>query len=218
MLSAEGKEVSPSLFIKEAASQKVAEKIDRWVVVQSIKALAREYQEGRPTRLIINITPQTLSDDSFVPWLGMALKASRLPHDALVFQLAEHEAYRYLKEAKATCNALAGLHCKVSMSRFGAMANACNLFRHVHVDYVKSDGSYTKDLASDGEKALLGLVEQVHAVGKITIATFVEEVKVLTSLYGLGVHYIQGYYLQPPAATMDYDFSGDDDEEEEVIY
>ncbi|HBF07643.1 MAG: EAL domain-containing protein [Pseudomonadota bacterium] len=218
MLSPEGEEVSPNQFIEEAASQKVAEKIDRWVVVQSIKALAREYQEGRPTRLIINLTSQTLMDESFVPWLGMALKASRLPHDALVFQLAENEAYRYLKEAKSTCNALAALHCKVSISRFGAMANSFNLFRHVHVDYVKIDGSYTKDLANDGEKALVELIEQVHAVGKMTIATFVEEVKVLSSLYGIGVHYIQGYYLQPPAPTMDYDFSGDDDEEEEIMY
>jgi len=218
MLSDTGEEVSPTRFIEEAASQKVAEKIDRWVVVQSIKALAREYGEGRPTRLIINITPQTLLDDSFVPWLGMALKASRLPHDALVFQISENEAYRYLKEAKSTCNALSELHCKVSISRFGGMANAFGLFRHVHADYIKIDGSYTKDLAGNGEKALMELVEQAHAVGKMTIATFVEEVKVLSSLYGLGVHYIQGYYLQPPSETMEYDFSGDDDEEEVIMY
>lgn len=219
MLSPDGTEVSPSKFIEEAASQKVAEKIDRWVVVQSIKALAREYQQGRPTRLIINLTPQTLLDESFVPWLSMALKASRLPHDALAFQLPEHEVYRNLKVSKTIFQALSDIHCKISVSRFGAMTNATNLFRHVHVDYVKLDGSYTKDLADDGEQVLQALVKQVHSMGKMTIATFVEDVKVLSSLYGLGVHYIQGFYLQPPSPNMDYEFRDDDeDEEEEISY
>jgi len=211
MIDDAGNEISPLQFIEAATSQKVTEKIDRWVVVQSIKALAARYAAEQPTRLIINITPQTLLDESFVPWLGMALKASRLPHDALVFQLPENEAYRYLKQAKETCKALSELHCKVSISRFGAISNAINLFRHLHVDYVKIDGSFTKGLGGDGDAAFSELIEQVHANGKMTIATFVEEVKVLSSLYGIGVNYIQGYYLQGPTENMDYDFSSEDD-------
>jgi len=211
MISEDGTEISPNAFIDAAASQKVAEKIDRWVVVQSIKALALKYQSGEPTRLIINLTPQTLIDQSFIPWLSMALKASRLPHDALVFQLPENEAYRYLKEAKVACQALSELHCKISISRFGAMSNPFNIFRHIQTDFVKIDGSFTRESGEEeGSKALAELVETAHSMGKLTIASFVEEVKVLTSLYSLGVNYIQGYYLQSPAETMDYDFDDDD--------
>jgi len=39
---------------------------------------------------------------------------------------------------------------------------------------------------------------------------FVESASVLATLWQAGTNYIQGYYLQGPSQSMDYNFSSDD--------
>ena len=70
------------------------------------------------------------------------------------------------------------------------------------------DGSFTRELQSaSGEPAALNeLVAQLHEHEKITIVPFVENASVLSKLWQSGVHYIQGYYLQGPTESMNYDF------------
>ena len=46
-------------------------------------------------------------------------------------------------------------------------------------------------------------------MGKLTIASFVESASVLSSLWQIGVNFIQGYYLQAPSEQMDYDFNAE---------
>ncbi|HMW49527.1 MAG TPA: hypothetical protein PKC70_14610, partial [Cellvibrionaceae bacterium] len=55
-------------------------------------------------------------------------------------------------------------------------------------------------------KALADLVGQLHQLEKITIVPFVENASVLSKLWQSGVHFIQGYYLQGPAESMDFNF------------
>ena len=45
--------------------------------------------KGHNTRLTINLTRNSLIDDEFIQWLGVAIKAARLPSDAVIFQIAE---------------------------------------------------------------------------------------------------------------------------------
>ncbi len=214
MLNEEGKEISPHEFLKTAVAYRLSEKIDRWVIIQSIKELTESYKKGLTTRIIINLTPQTLLDETFISWLGMVLKASRLPHDAMVFQLTESDAHSYLKQAKEATKALSELKCKVALSRFGCAPNPFSVLKHLTVDYLKLDGSYTKDLNKEENMATLkSIVETARRHGKMTIASFVEEVTVISSLYTLGMNFIQGYYLQPPSEAMDYEFDADDEED-----
>ena len=140
-----------------------------------------------------------------------ALKAARMPSDAIVFQFSESDATTYLKQAKEFSRGLKELHCKVSISRFGCALNPFNTLKHVEVDYLKVDGSFMKDINSDESKeALKEMVAAAHAQGKLTIAPFVESAAILSILWQIGVNYIQGYYLQAPTEEMNYDFSSDE--------
>jgi EAL domain-containing protein (putative c-di-GMP-specific phosphodiesterase class I) len=50
-------------------------------------------------------------------------------------------------------------------------------------------------------------LKELHRQNKITTVPFVESASIISSLWQMGVHCIQGYYLQPPSAAMNYDFS-----------
>ncbi|MGK8437677.1 EAL domain-containing response regulator [Ectopseudomonas hydrolytica] len=212
LLSPQGEEVPPMEFLAAAKDAGLGEKIDRWVILNSIKLLADHRTKGHNTRLFVHLSSASLQDQTLLPWLSVALKAARLPSDALVFQFSEPDAIAYLKQAKALTQGLAELHCKVALSQFGCALNPFNTLKHLHVDFVKIDGSFSQDLGNaDNQEALKTLLSSLHAQAKLTIVPFVESASVLATLWQAGVNFIQGYYLQGPSQSMDYDFSAGDE-------
>ncbi|MCY1500435.1 Cyclic di-GMP phosphodiesterase PdeF [compost metagenome] len=182
------------------------------MILNSIKLLADHRAKGHNTCLFIHLSSASLQDQTLLPWLSVALKAARLPSDALAFQINEPDAITYLKQAKALTQGLNELHCKVALSQFGCALNPFNTLKHLSVDFVKVDGSFSQDLSSaDNQEALKTLLASLHAQAKLTIVPFVESASVLATLWQAGVNYIQGYYLQGPSQSMDYDFSAGDE-------
>jgi len=212
MLNPQGTEVPPNEFLAAANEEGLSAKIDRWVVLSSIKMLTEHRSKGHKTNLFIQLSSASLQDQTLLPWLNLALKAARLPADALIFQFSEQDAIQYLKQAKALTQGLAELHCKVSLSQFGCAANPFNTLKHLSVDFVKVDGSYTQDLANpESLEALKVLLNSLHAQTKLTIVPLVETAATMAALWQTGVNYIQGYFLQGPSPTMNYEFSSGDE-------
>ena len=89
LVDEKGRRLPPDQFLELAIENGVAGKIDRWVILQSIKVLSVHRSKGHNTRLTINLTRNSLIDDEFIQWLGVAIKAARLPSDAVIFQIAE---------------------------------------------------------------------------------------------------------------------------------
>jgi EAL domain-containing protein (putative c-di-GMP-specific phosphodiesterase class I) len=51
------------------------------------------------------------------------------------------------------------------------------------------------------------LTEQATELGKLTIAQHVPDAGSLSILWGMGINFIQGYFLQEPLPEMEYDFT-----------
>ncbi len=200
--------VSPNEFLEVAAEMGAITKIDRWVILESIKVLSEHRSKGHKTRLIVNLSKESMKDATLPPWLGVAFKAAKLPGSSIIFQLQESDVNDHMNLAKAFTQQVTALGAECSISRFGCVLNPFNALEHVTAHYIKVDGSFTQELQSGhGEPEALGeLVSKLHELEKITIVPFVENASVLSKLWQSGVHYIQGYYLQGPAAAMDYDF------------
>ncbi|MCY1204304.1 diguanylate cyclase (GGDEF) domain protein [compost metagenome] len=212
LLNPQGEEVPPADFLDAAKEAGLAEKIDRWVILNSIKLLAEHRAKGHNTRLFVHLSAVSLQDQTLLPWLSVALKAARLPSDALIFQLREPDAIAHLKQAKALTQGLAELHCQVALSQFGCSLNPFSTLKHLAIDFVKVDGSFTQELGrAENQETLKTLLASLHAQAKLTIVPYVETASVLATLWQAGVNYIQGYYLQGPSQAMDYDFSSGDE-------
>lgn len=208
MLDPDNNEVSPYDFLPPTGPSDMAGKIDRWVILQTIKHLASHRSKGHDTRLFLNVTGETVQDKTFTPWLSVALKAARLPGDSLIFQIREGDANNYMKQAREFGKSLNELHCKLAISQFGCALNPYNTLKHVNVDYVKLDGSFTDEIQKkeDVKEEVKEMVKALQSHGKLTIIPMVENASLLATLWQAGVNYIQGYYLQAPVPEMDYDF------------
>lgn len=208
MLNKDNEEVSPYDFLPPVGPSEMAIKIDRWVILQTIKQLSSHRSRGHDTRLFLNVTAETLEDKTFTPWLSVALKAARLPGDSLIFQVREGDANNFMKQAKEFAKAVHELHAKVSICQFGCALNPFNTLKHIDVDYVKIDGSFTEELQKKDEakEEVKEMIKSLQSAGKLTIVPLVENAGVLATLWQAGVNYIQGYYLQAPVPEMNYDF------------
>ena len=208
MLDSDDNEISPNDFLSSAAKMGATTKIDRWVILESIKMLSEHRANGHITRLIINLCRESLLDATLAPWLAVAFKAAKLPTDAIVFQMKEIDISDHLNVASTFTNHLKELGCECSISHFGCALNPLDTLKNVYASHVKIDGSFTQDLQNSSESAdaLNEIVSELHQQDKITIVPFVENATVLSKLWQTGVHYIQGFYLQEPSDSMNYDF------------
>lgn len=209
MVDENGNEISPNHFLEAAANMSASTKIDRWVILESIKMLSQHRAKGNKTKLIVNIGRQSLCDESLVPWLAVAFKAAKLTADSIVFQAQEIDVTNHLNAAKNFADGLGKLKTSFAISNFGCSLNPFNTLTHVAVTMIKVDGSFTTDIQNNNEspETLIQLIEKLNGESKITLVPFVENASVLSTLWQAGAHYIQGHYLQEPSHGMTYDFN-----------
>ena len=210
MIDSEGNEHVPDQFLRTAIELGVAAKMDRWVILQSIKALCLHRAKGHNTRLTINVTSNSVADPEFIKWLTVAIKAARLPSDAVIFQVTEKDATTFIVETAEFVQGLKRMHCQASIGRFGLTANPFALLDTIQVDMVKVDGSHIRTLQQPGD-TITAILKKLQTLGKFTIVPMVESAAQLSALWQAGANYIQGHYLQEPRPEMDYDFSVEDE-------
>jgi multidomain signaling protein FimX len=208
----DGNELTPGQFLGPAEDAGLLQKLDRWIIMQSVKALADHRLAGHKSRLFVNVTHKSLADDTFLSWFSVVLKAARLPSDAIIFQIHENDATAYIKQATKFAQGVAQLHCKTSINHFGCSLNPFNLLKHLTPDFVKLDGSFAAEIENNTEKQkeLTEMVASLQGQGVLTAIAGVESPNVLQTLWMSGVNYIQGYYISPPLDSMDYDFESEE--------
>jgi len=205
------KEISLADYLEGISTAEIGEKVDRWIILQAVKALAEHRNKGHNTKLFINLTERSLLDKSLVQWLSVALKAARIPGNALVFQVSETEAVAYLKQAANFAKELAAIKCHIAIKHFGGSLNPFNIVQHMSVDFFKVDHSFVQDLSNpENKEAITKLIKGIHEREKKIIVPFIENASMLSNVWQLGADYIQGYYLQEPSEVMNYDFAADD--------
>jgi diguanylate cyclase (GGDEF)-like protein/PAS domain S-box-containing protein len=209
MQGEDAEDISPNSFLESASEIGATTKIDRWVILESIKVLSKHRASGSKTRMLINISRDSLCDKTLIPWLAVAFKAAKIPTDSVVFQVSETDVTNYLNDAKAFFKGLSKIKCLSSISNFGCSLNPFNTLKHAPCDYVKVHGSFTMDIQNNNEspELLSKLISDLLELDKVTVVPFVENASVLSSLWQTGVHYIQGHYLQAPSSDMNYDFN-----------
>ncbi|GAA6134746.1 cyclic di-GMP-binding protein FimX [Oceaniserpentilla sp. 4NH20-0058] len=202
-------DISPQEFLADV-SPELRRKLDRWVILNAGKRLAQQRAQGNDTRLFINLTNESLIDETLIPWIQKLLAASKLPPHSIIYQFTEADAISHLKQAHSMTRSMNKLGHKIAICRFGSAIDPFKLFDHVHTDYVKVDGSFTQELNTEkGMDGLKTLLSSISEHEKASIVPFVENANIVAQLWTSGVNFIQGYYLSGPSTQMNYEFSDD---------
>jgi EAL domain-containing protein (putative c-di-GMP-specific phosphodiesterase class I) len=126
----------------------------------------------------------------------------------LVLQLPESKIYTHLRPLQAFQKIISAFGCRLCLEQFGTGLNSFQMLTHFDPALLKIDRSFILDLAknADNQKKVKEFVEEARKRDKQTIAEFVSDAGSMTVLFSIGVDLVQGNFLAPPGAAMNYDF------------
>ena len=201
--------IMPQDFLPAAERIGMSIAIDRWVLYRTIQEYTQRLKQGKQTRFFIKLSASSIKDDTLVDWLSYQIKDKSIPANILNFAVKETVAVTNLKNAKTLSHQLKALNCGFILDDFGTGTNPFQLLDHIHTDYVRIESSFMDNLADNpqNQESIKHIAERAAELGKLTIAQHVPDAGSLSLLWGMGVNFIQGYFLQEPSPDMEYDFT-----------
>ncbi len=209
MLDNQQNQLPPMEFLQAAENAGLMRGVDRWVLANAAKALAKRRRAGQDTRLFVKLSNASLTDPGFLPWLGELVRAASLGSGVLTLELAEPVARKHLNEVRALSSGLKQFGVRLALEHLVPEGNWTDLLRYCEPNFLKVSGDVVRHLADSREhQEMLKQVCQVAQERDIkTIAQFVENAGTLAYLWTSSVDYAQGYFLHEPSPNLNYDFS-----------
>jgi len=192
--NADGTISSPNSFIPSAERYDLMPQIDRWVIEQAFYSICKN------TEYSINLSGQTLSDESLSSYIDALQAKYKVDATKITFEITETAAIHNIDQTQKFIAQLKIKGFKFSLDDFGTGLSSFSYLKNMDVDYLKIDGVFVKDIATD--KISYAMVKSIsdvgHSMGLKTIAEFIENKAVLDKLKEIKVDYAQGYYLHKP--------------------
>lgn len=203
--------VPPGAFLPAAERFNLIATIDHWVIDTYFRWLAEHPEQLRSLDLgAINLSGRSLGDETSLRYIENQLREFAIPPEKICFEITETEAIANLAKASAFISRLQDLGCRFALDDFGSGFSSYAYLKRLPVDFLKIDGLFVKDIASDPVNyAMVESINHIgHVTGRKTIAEFVENQTIVKMLSELGVDYMQGYGISRPRPIADLSLVG----------
>ncbi|MDD5392308.1 MAG: EAL domain-containing protein [Thiothrix sp.] len=192
--------ISPDEFIPAAEYYSMMPRLDRWVVRQLLQSLKEITQRVPRPIFAVNLSGQSLDEPDFLQFVLAEIQLAGISPAMLCFEITERVAIHNLELAQKFIGTLKSLGCSFSLDDFGTGVSSFGYLKSLPVDYLKIDGSFIKEIATDEvAEAMVRSVNQVgHLMGVQVIAEYVENDRIIQILRDIGVDYGQGYGISKP--------------------
>ncbi len=201
----DGEMIPPADFLPAAARAGLTAAIDQWVILRSLEdALAR--RESQPGLvLMVRQTLETAAAAGWVPWLRDEIAHRDLirHRPVLIFEL--NDVLANIAPARLCFDSLKRLGIGLCLNPLDETPAALNVLEQFPWSMVRLRH---EAMSVMGTHRLMALVETAHQRGARVIATGIEDPAVIAQVWGCGVDFIQGYFLQAASEALDFDFSG----------
>jgi len=197
----DGNVVPPGAFLPAAERFGAVVQIDRWVIEEVCRQLAAH--KSHTTNLEachINLSGRSFDQENFADFVLDVLDRYQVPGEKICFEITETAAVSNMVDVIAFMDRLRARGCTFALDDFGAGLSSFGYLRRLSVEYLKIDGVFVRDIATD--ETDLAMVRAINEIGqtlnKKIVAEFVETAEALELLRSMGVHYVQGYHTHRP--------------------
>lgn len=152
--------------------------------------------------LAVNLSARSVQDALFRQRLLELLAARPALAARLWLEVPESGVFAQLDAFRVFCEALRSSRCKLGIEHFGRHFKQIGLLHDMALDYVKVDGSFIRDINSNGgnQNFLRGLNSIAHKMGLQVYAEGVSDVDELNALDALGFDGATGTAVKDLAA------------------
>jgi diguanylate cyclase (GGDEF)-like protein/PAS domain S-box-containing protein len=196
-----GKSILPGQFLGAAERYQLMSHVDRWVVQAALTAIANgtpHLPEGRTCS--INLSGQTLGDEDFLEFVVDLLDHTGVAPGKLCFEIAESAVVNNLDHARRFINVLHGIGCRFALDNFGSGIGSFANLKHLSLDYLKIDGTYTRDLERDSvnREMVSAMVKLARSLDFRVVAAHIEDQASFEAVRDLGIDFVQGFIVERP--------------------
>ncbi|MEF8792361.1 putative bifunctional diguanylate cyclase/phosphodiesterase [Thiohalorhabdus sp.] len=204
LLDRHGDPVPPAEFIAAAERYGLMVQVDRWGIDHALAELGGWLQGGWDLTLTINLSGTSIGDPDILTRIQEALQAHRIPEGRVIFEVTETAAVARIEKAGAFMRQLRHSGCRFALDDFGTGFSSFDYLKYLPVDYLKIDGTFIGDLATDPvDKAMVASISQIaESLGMQTVAEFVESPEVFALLESYEVDLAQGFHISRPIPSL----------------
>ncbi|MBC7455662.1 MAG: EAL domain-containing protein, partial [Massilia sp.] len=199
--------VMPGDFIPAAERYGMMAPIDRWVIEHVCRHIHAERERGlylktggivaarAPSMYSINLSGLSLNDDGMFEHITSQFAMHGIEPSMICFEITETAVIANMGKAQHFIARLRALGCRFSLDDFGSGLSSFAYLRSLKVDFLKIDGVFVRDIASNEvNRALVRAINEVgHVLGIQTVAEYVESEAALDIVRDIGIDYAQGY-------------------------
>jgi len=199
---ARGHTTDSAEFLRPAERYQMMPQIDRWVINSALGAIASgEIKLSAKRSCAINLSGQTLGDESFLDFVVDSLDRSGVAPAAICFEVTEAAILSNVQHAQRFIEVLHGIGCEFSLDDFGSGVGSFASLKHLPIDYLKIDGTYTRSLQTDlvNQEMVSAMINLARTMQFRVVAEQVEHQEDFDWLRNVGVDFVQGYFIEPPA-------------------
>ncbi|MDH5392348.1 MAG: EAL domain-containing protein [Gammaproteobacteria bacterium] len=203
MCTADNKMLNASDFINTAQRYHMMADIDRWVIQHALLRLSDSEDALNDENIeltCINISSQSLSDDTFTDDVIQYLKNSPVPAQKICFEISENAVASDIIHATEFMQKLSAIGVHFSLDNFCNSLSSFSYIKNLPIDFLKIDGRFMHNLIEDAvDSALISAIRDItNILGIQTIAESVEDQYTYNALKTLGIDYAQGFYISRP--------------------
>lgn len=198
----DGSLIYPGVFIPIAEQFGLISELDRKVITAAIRML-----EDRPSlRLFVNLSQASVGDADVLDFIRHTLGSTWIDPSRLGFEISETIAVTESTVVGDWVAQVKALGCPIALDDFGAGYSSFLRLGNMPVDVLKIDGAFVRDMDTESShKAFVqAMNDMAHAVGKKTVAEFVENERIQAIVKEMGVDFSQGYSLGKPAPVEEW--------------
>ena len=189
-------------FVPAAETLGLVRLVDR----RALEMAVAQLYAHKDVKLSINVSGTTACDQSWLQSFINYVRENREVAERMTVELTETAALHGFEENSRFVTRLRDMGCRVAIDDFGAGYTSFRNLHNLHVDMVKIDGDYVKNLSTSPDNQLFvrTLVDLAKNFRLETVAEWVSSEEDAKLLLELGVDYFQGFYFGEPTISPDW--------------
>jgi EAL domain-containing protein (putative c-di-GMP-specific phosphodiesterase class I) len=120
--------------------------------------------------------------------------------ERLCFEVTENSVITNIEHARRFIGVLHGMGCRFALDDFGRGLSSFANLKNLSLDYLKIDGYFIRNLASDSvnQAMVTAMIKLARSLNFQVIAEQVEDLGALDSARRMGFDFVQGYQVGRP--------------------
>jgi diguanylate cyclase (GGDEF)-like protein len=203
MVKPDGSVLTAGHFVPAAEQMGIVHLVDRF----ALEATVTRLKAHQNLTLAVNVSGTAATDPVWLQSFVDYVRAEKDVAPRLIVELTETAALHHFEENAHFVSQLREVGVRVAIDDFGAGYTSFRNLQMLHVDTVKIDGSYVRDLSQSPEnqvfvRTLVGLAKNFDIK---TVAEWVGSDDDAALLQTFGVDYFQGFHFGEPVIDPKWD-------------